>query len=58
MDPIIDELRKVRDALAKKYDYDIEKLAEALRAEQEKGGRKVVSFPPRKPRQVRVRRAS
>jgi hypothetical protein len=55
-DPIVDEVRQARDAIAKKYDYDIEKLAEALRAEDARSGRKVVRLPPRKP--VQVRRAS
>lgn len=55
-DPIIDEVRQARDAIAKKYDDDIEKLAEALRAEDARSGRKVVRLPPRKP--VQVRRAS
>ena len=55
-DPIVDEVRQARDAIAKKYDYDIEKLADALRAEDARSGRRVVRLPPRKP--VQVRRAS
>lgn len=26
-DPIVDEVRAIRDAIAKEYDYDIDKLA-------------------------------
>jgi hypothetical protein len=46
-DPIVDEVRAVRDALAREYDYDVRKLAEALREEQRNSGRKVVHLPPR-----------
>ena len=55
-DPIIDEIRAVRDAIAKEYDYDIDKLAEALKAREAKSGRKVVRLPPREV--IVVRKAS
>jgi hypothetical protein len=64
-DPVIDELRKVRDTLAKECDYDIEKMVEAAKERQEASGRKVVTLPPRMPIQIpegparqRARRAS
>jgi len=47
-DPIVNEVRAIREALAKQYDYDIEKLARALQAEEAKSGRKVVRLPPRR----------
>ena len=59
-DPIIEEIWRARRALMKKYDGDLGKLFDALRAEQaeeERRGRKVVRLPPKKPR-VRVPRAS
>lgn len=46
-DSIIDEVRAVRDAIAKRFDYDIDRLAEALKAREAKSGRKIVRFPPR-----------
>jgi hypothetical protein len=46
-DPIVDEVRAARDAIAKKYDYDIERLAKAMRARQGEGGREVVRLSPR-----------
>ena len=30
-DPIVDEVREARDAIAKEVDYDIDKLAEMLK---------------------------
>jgi len=47
-DPIVDEVRAIREALSKQYDHDVEKLARALQAEEKKGGRPVVHLPPRR----------
>ena len=33
-DPIVDEVRAARDAIAKEFDYDIEKLASAIKARE------------------------
>lgn len=55
-DPIVEEVRRARDAILKNYDDDLGKLCDALRAKDAQGDRKVVRLPPRKP--TRVRRAS
>lgn len=47
-DPIVEEVRGVRDAIAREYDYDVKKLADALREEQRKAGREVVRLQPRR----------
>jgi len=47
-DPIVDEVRAARDAIAKEFDYDIDKLAQAIKAREAKSGREVVCFAPRK----------
>ena len=47
--PFVDEVRAVRDAIAKECDYDIAKIAEAVRAREAKSGRTFVRLPPRKP---------
>ncbi len=47
--PIIDEVRAARDAIAKKCDYDIAKIAESIRARERKSGRNFVQLPPRRP---------
>jgi hypothetical protein len=52
-DSIIDEVRATRDAIAKEHDYDIDKLAEALKAREAKSGRKIVRLPPREVTLVR-----
>lgn len=56
-DPIVEEVRRARAAIFKKYDCDLEKLFDALRAEEARGGREVVRLPPRKPTVVRIPRA-
>jgi len=52
-DPIVDEVRAARDAIAREYGYDVKKLADALRDEQRKSGRKVVRLGPRKAQSAR-----
>jgi len=47
IDPIIEEIHAIREALAKESGYDAEKIAEAARRRQAEGGRKAVTLPPR-----------
>jgi hypothetical protein len=46
-DSIVNEVRRARDALAKRFNYDLRAMIEDARQRQAAGGRKVVSFPPR-----------
>lgn len=48
-DPIVEEVRKVRDEHAKKFNYDLEAIAADLRKQQKAGKRKFVTLPPKKP---------
>ena len=48
-DPIVSELRRVRETLLEEADYDLEKLSQRLRKEQLACGRKVVRRAPRRP---------
>ncbi len=48
-DPIVAEVRKVREEFARKFNYDLHAMCEELRREQKLSGAKVVSFPPRPP---------
>lgn len=50
LDPIIEEIHSVRDALSQVSDNDIRKIAEAARARQLLSGRKSVRLPPREPK--------
>lgn len=55
-DPIVEEVRRIRDKLAARFDYNIEAIVENARKEQEASGRKTVSFPPRKPKTRRAKK--
>jgi hypothetical protein len=48
-DPIVEEVRKVRDAHAKKFNYDLQAIVADLKKQQEASERKFVTHPPRKP---------
>ena len=47
-DRIVEEVRAVRDALAKEQDYDLAKIADAARLAGDKSGRKLETRPPRR----------
>jgi hypothetical protein len=46
-DPIVAEVRKAREEIAKKFNYDLHAIIEDARKRQAASGRKTVSFPPR-----------
>lgn len=46
-DPIIEEIHAIREELARKANYDIEKMLEAARARQKASGLQAVRLPPR-----------
>jgi len=48
-DPIVEEVRRIKEEHAARYNYDIRAMGKALQEEQKRGGRKVVS-PPAKGR--------
>jgi len=47
IDPIIAEVRAVRDAHAARFDYDVAAIFRDIRAMQKKSGRTYVRLPPR-----------
>lgn len=49
-DEIVEEVRRVREELAARFNYDITAIVENARKEQAASGRKVASPPPRKPK--------
>jgi hypothetical protein len=50
MDSIVREVREVREAYARQFDYDLMAIHRDLKAQEEASGRRVVSLPPRRPR--------
>ncbi len=47
-DPIVEEVRKVRDSYARKFNYDIGAICDNLRREERASRRKFISHPPRR----------
>ena len=46
-DPIIDEIRRIRDEHAAAFNYDIQAIYNDLKKRQVESGRTFVSYPPR-----------
>ena len=46
-DPIVAEVRRIRDEHAARYDYDLQKIFEALKDREKRSGRKLASYPAR-----------
>jgi hypothetical protein len=49
-DPIVEEVRRIRNAHAKKFNDDLHAICEDFRKKQQSSGRKVVTRQPRKPK--------
>jgi hypothetical protein len=47
-DPIVDEVRRVRDAHAARFHYELDAIFRDIKEQEKKNGRKFVSFPPRR----------
>jgi hypothetical protein len=47
-DPILEEVRSIRDAFAKEHGYDVKAIVAALQREEAESGREVVSLPPKR----------
>jgi hypothetical protein len=47
-DPIIEEIRRIRDEHAAQFNYDLHAICEDLRKEEELSGRTYIRLPPRK----------
>jgi len=48
IDPIVEEIRKFRDAHAKHFNYDLDAICEDLKSHQQTCGHRLVKFPPKK----------
>ena len=47
-DPIVDEVRRVRDAHAAMFNYDLDAIFQDIKEQEKKSGRKFVSFSQKK----------
>ncbi len=57
-DPIVEEVRAIREAFAKEHGYDLKAIVEALQREEAESGRRVVRLSPKRlPKKQRERKA-
>lgn len=47
-DQDVEEVREIRDAIAREFDYDIERLGKEMQAREVRSSRPVVRLPPRR----------
>ncbi|MBM4035847.1 MAG: hypothetical protein FJ291_29260 [Planctomycetes bacterium] len=48
-DPIVEEVRRVRDAHAARFNYDLRAIYEDYKARERASGRQYVCLPPKRP---------
>jgi hypothetical protein len=48
-DPIVEEVRRVRDAHAARFNYDLRAIYEDFKARERASNRQVVYLPPKRP---------
>ncbi len=53
-DPIVDEVRRIRDEYSRRFNYDLDAICKDLQEKQMASGRKLVSFPPNRPERHRT----
>lgn len=46
-DPIVEEVRKLRDAHAAKFNYDLQELFKDIKKQEKKSKRKFFTLPPK-----------
>jgi len=50
LDPIVEEVRKVREEHAARFCHDLKAIFDDLKATERQRGREVVSLPPKRPK--------
>ncbi|MEE8058413.1 MAG: hypothetical protein V3T17_11350 [Pseudomonadales bacterium] len=55
-DPIVKEVREIRDQLAAEYDYDVRKLCRYLQECERQEHRKIISMPSRRPEPWQIKK--
>ncbi len=47
-DPVVEDVRRIRDEYARSFDYDLGKICEDLRRQQAEAATEVVTLPPKR----------
>lgn len=48
IDPVVEEVRAIRDAYVKQYNYNLEAIYRDLKEQEGKSGWEVISLPPKR----------
>ena len=51
LDPIVEEIRRIRVEYARNFNYDLDAICQDLREKQSMGKQRVVSLPSKRPRE-------
>ena len=57
MDDVLLEVRKIREAYAKRFHYDLRAIHHDLKEQEQASGRRIVFLLPRRPKPVAVNEA-
>ena len=57
-DPIVDEVRRIRDEHAAMFNYDLDAIFRDIKAQEKQSGLKFVTYPPRRPETNRARQTA
>jgi hypothetical protein len=52
MDSLVQEIRKIREAYAREFGYDLQAIHCDLKRQEQASDRRIVSLPPRPPKKV------
>ena len=47
-DPIVEEIRREREAYAARFNFDIEAICRDLQRQEQESGREIVTLPPKR----------
>ena len=50
MDDVLLEVRRIREAYAKQFNYDLQSIHRDLKKQEQASGRRIVSLPARRPK--------
>ena len=48
-DPIVEEIRRIRDEHAESFNYDIDEMFRELKEQERRSGRRFVTLSPKRP---------
>ena len=57
-DPVVEEVRRVRQEYARQFNYDLRAIAADLRRQEQDHSERLVSFPAKSPRKEKGTQAS